>query len=214
MPDLYAELAAAPVATGRTRHTVNVPATDEDLLRAWFRLCFGQQQAYAVRAVAPEPRVDAPAAIRLGGEDDLELVVALDRLLPEHQALAPTFAGVEPPSEEEARADWEQTLGELAVALFVAEEGAERVGCLLLTNVARDFVDRRHNVDLSFAVTVARLRSRGVGRALAAHALTWAHERGYRTMTADWRVPNLLSSRFWDRRGFRPAFLRLYRSIP
>jgi hypothetical protein len=33
-------------------------------------------------------------------------------------------------------------------------------------------------------------------------------------MVTDWRVTNLLSSRFWPRRGFRLSFLRLYRSIP
>jgi hypothetical protein len=33
-------------------------------------------------------------------------------------------------------------------------------------------------------------------------------------MTTDWRVTNLWASRFWPRRGFRVAFLRLYRSIP
>jgi hypothetical protein len=27
-------------------------------------------------------------------------------------------------------------------------------------------------------------------------------------------VTNLLASRFWPKRGFRTAFLRLYRSIP
>jgi hypothetical protein len=27
-------------------------------------------------------------------------------------------------------------------------------------------------------------------------------------------VTNLLASRFWPKRGFRPFFLRLYRSIP
>jgi hypothetical protein len=33
-------------------------------------------------------------------------------------------------------------------------------------------------------------------------------------MVTDWRETNLLSSRFWPARGFRPFFLRLYRSIP
>jgi hypothetical protein len=33
-------------------------------------------------------------------------------------------------------------------------------------------------------------------------------------MTTDWRAVNLLSSRFWPRRGFRPQYLRLYRSVP
>jgi hypothetical protein len=33
-------------------------------------------------------------------------------------------------------------------------------------------------------------------------------------MVTDWRVTNLLASRFWPRRGFRASVLRLYRSIP
>ena len=33
-------------------------------------------------------------------------------------------------------------------------------------------------------------------------------------MGTDWRVTNLLASRFWPRRGFRTTFLRLYRHIP
>ena len=33
-------------------------------------------------------------------------------------------------------------------------------------------------------------------------------------MTTDWRMTNLLASRYWPRRGFRETFLRLYRSIP
>ncbi len=47
-----------------------------------------------------------------------------------------------------------------------------------------------------------------------AHALNGAHERGFRSMTVDWRSVNLLSSRFWPRRGFRPQYLRLYRAVP
>jgi hypothetical protein len=39
-------------------------------------------------------------------------------------------------------------------------------------------------------------------------------DEGYECMVTDWRVTNLLASRFWPRRGFRPMFLRLYRSIP
>ena len=33
-------------------------------------------------------------------------------------------------------------------------------------------------------------------------------------MVTDWRVTNLLASRFWPQRGFRETFVRLYRHIP
>ena len=71
-----------------------------------------------------------------------------------------------------------------------------------------------YNIDLAFAVTRAEVRGSGAGLALTAYALRWAHEQGFRSMTVDWRSVNLLSSRFWPRRGFRPQYLRLYRAVP
>ena len=67
---------------------------------------------------------------------------------------------------------------------------------------------------LAFAVTDPEARGLGAGTALTRAAFAWAHRAGYRSMVTDWRVTNLLSSRFWPRRGFRTTFLRLYRSIP
>ena len=69
-------------------------------------------------------------------------------------------------------------------------------------------------IDLAGASTEPALRGSGIGLALTHHAIAWAHEHGYPTMTTDWRMTNLLASRFWPRRGFRETFLRLYRSIP
>jgi GNAT superfamily N-acetyltransferase len=56
-------------------------------------------------------------------------------------------------------------------------------------------------------------RGRGVGLALSDHACRWAAEAGYGSLTIDWRVANLLASRFWPSRGFRPTFLRLCRMV-
>jgi ribosomal protein S18 acetylase RimI-like enzyme len=57
-------------------------------------------------------------------------------------------------------------------------------------------------------------RGSGIGVALTEAVLARAREEGYACMITDWRVTNLLASRFWPRRGFRPMFFRLYRSIP
>ncbi len=56
-------------------------------------------------------------------------------------------------------------------------------------------------------------RGSGAGLALTAASFAWARGRGYPAMVTDRRVTNLLSSRFWPKRGFRTTFL-LYRSIP
>jgi hypothetical protein len=49
---------------------------------------------------------------------------------------------------------------------------------------------------------------------MTTHVLAWAYAAGIPTMVTDWRMTNLLASRFWPKRGFRTTFLRLYRSIP
>ena len=67
---------------------------------------------------------------------------------------------------------------------------------------------------LGFASTLPEARGSGIGVALTDAGFAWAAEQGYEVMVTDWRVTNLLSSRFWPRRGFRETFLRLYRSIP
>ncbi len=67
---------------------------------------------------------------------------------------------------------------------------------------------------LGWAATRPDVRGSGAGVALTDAGFAWARERGYETMVTDWRVTNLLASRFWPRRGFRESFLRLYRRIP
>jgi GNAT superfamily N-acetyltransferase len=67
---------------------------------------------------------------------------------------------------------------------------------------------------LGWAATDPDVRGSGAGLALTEGAFAWARERGHEVMVTDWRVTNLLSSRFWPGRGFRETFLRLYRHIP
>jgi hypothetical protein len=66
---------------------------------------------------------------------------------------------------------------------------------------------------LGFAVTDPAVRGTGAGLKLTQASFAWAREQGYDTMTIDWRVTNLLSSRFWSARGFRPTFFRLHRLV-
>jgi predicted N-acetyltransferase YhbS len=67
---------------------------------------------------------------------------------------------------------------------------------------------------LAWAASRPERRGGGAGLALTDACVAWAAGRGHPAIVTDWRVTNLLSSRFWPRRGFRETFLRLYRSIP
>jgi GNAT superfamily N-acetyltransferase len=217
--DLYAALA------GRwdlSRYAVAVPASDDELIDAWFRLGFGCQLMWAVRETAEdESDVDErlrefAGEIRPGTPNDLGAAAAFDELLYTFQTRAPSFSGRTVPSRAELVDEWSDTWSEPdKYAQVVAEQDGRLVGHVLLYK--RPEGDLRvppKNIDLAQAATLDDVRGAGVGVALTQHVLGWAREHGYHSMTADWRSVNLLSSRFWPRRGFRPQYLRLYRAVP
>ena len=216
--DLYAAVAQAWVDEGRTRHFALVPASDEALVDAWFRLSFGQQQAHATREVDAGAR--RPAGVRRAEPGDVDALVELEPVLPAVQDRSPTFAfRLAPDDPDEVRADIEQELANPDVGLFVAEADGRVAGSFLVCPVEMSssvvgLCRPPGGCYLAWAATLPAVRGTGVGLALMQAADTWAHAAGYSVMTIDWRVANLLASRFWLRRGFRPTFLRLSRSIP
>jgi ribosomal protein S18 acetylase RimI-like enzyme len=216
--DLYAAVAQGWVDCGRTRHFALVPASDEGLLDAWFRLSFGQQQVYAIREV--DASASWPAGVRHADARDVDAIMALAPTLETVQERAPTFARRlmrEDPAE--LRADIEEEIASDSTASLVAEAGGRVVGSFILAPVETSssvvgLVRPPGECYLAWAATEPAVRGSGAGLALMQAGHAWAHEQGYSSMSIDWRGANLLASRFWPRRGFRPTFLRLSRSIP
>lgn len=215
--DLYGVAAERWVADDRVRHYAMVPATDPELVRAWSRVGFGQQHAHGIREV---PEADWPEGVRLATVDDVDALVELTPFLPDHQALSPVFGGGLPTQpEDELRAEILEDLAKPEIGELVVERDGRIVGSFELVPVELSSVHsglaRPDGAALlGWAVTRPDVRGSGAGLALTEAGFAWARERGHATMVTDWRVTNLLSSRFWPARGFRPTFLRLYRHIP
>jgi ribosomal protein S18 acetylase RimI-like enzyme len=215
--DLYAAAAGRWVDEGRTRHYAMAPATDAPLVEAWYRLSFGQQHAFGAREIPEDP--GPTVGTRLAGPDDVDAIVELAPTLPDYQDLSPVFAQAPRENEDELRAEISEDLKNPEIANIVAEVDGRVVGnlvvCPVTLSAAHSGVLRIDgSVLLAYAATAPAARGLGAGVAMTNAGFAWARERGYQTMVVDWRVTNLLSSRFWPRRGFRETFLRLYRSIP
>jgi GNAT superfamily N-acetyltransferase len=216
--DAYAAAAASWVDAGRKAHYAVVPASDAELVDAWFRLGFGQQHAYGIRDVPPERAL--PPGVRVAERADVDALVALAPLLSQHQALAPVFSAGPSANQtdDEIRSDIEQDFDDPAVGNLVAEVGGRIVGNFVVVPVEASSMHvglaRADGAAyLAWAATLPEVRGTGSGRALTEAAFAWARARGYEVMVTDWRVTNLLSSRFWPARGFRPTLLRLHRLL-
>jgi GNAT superfamily N-acetyltransferase len=218
--DLYGFAAARWVDAGRTRQYALLPAGDDALIDAWFRLSFGLQQVHALREVGAVTR----AAVRDGVEirapraDEIESLIEIDLALPHHQRTSPVFSSVPLPTREELRDEWRSTLAGDEETVLVGAVDGRPVACWALVPAERSGHDHtligNDACYLGFAATLPEARGSGIGVALTEAALGWAESAGYSVMVTDWRSTNLLASRFWPRRGFRPAFYRLYRHIP
>jgi GNAT superfamily N-acetyltransferase len=211
--DLYATLACE---WERERHRVYVPATDVSLVDAWFRLAFGLQLVYGARETGGDVAVpQTDVSVRLGRDADLDDAARLSNMLWEHQHGPPSFSARTLVSLDEMRERWRGTWDDPEFVHVVADRDGRVVGDVLLYR--RPESDLRvppNNIDLAHASVAPDARGSGVGVALVAYALQWARDEGFASMTVDWREVNLLASRFWPRRGFRPTFYRLYRHIP
>jgi ribosomal protein S18 acetylase RimI-like enzyme len=190
-------------------HFAIVEPPTNQALDPWYRLGFAQMHAYGMRKSGGE-RADVPGIeIRRGGLDSLETALAVDRLIHESQAASPSFS-TERLDEEQRRRDWIKTLAGRDVRYFVAERDGETVGHLTLYDDPHD----DEALHIASTAVLPESRGRGVGIALTSHALALAAEEGRPRVWTNWRVTNLVASRFWPARGFRLARLRLVRRLP
>jgi GNAT superfamily N-acetyltransferase len=210
--DLYATAAQRWVDDGHREHAIFIPSYDAAAIDAWFRLSFGASAALAMCETASET-YESGVQIRKGTPADFGHAARLEIAMNEAMQPAPSFSGQPPRSAEEVEAEWRED-DFSPFEHFVAEREGAVAGHLLLYRRPPDLRVPRDAIDLAQASTYPESRGTGVGRALTAHALTWAHEHGHPAMTIDWRITNLWASRFWPNRGFRTTFLRLYRLIP
>ncbi|MEV1142870.1 GNAT family N-acetyltransferase [Micromonospora sp. NPDC049799] len=219
MRDLYAVAATRWVDEGRTAHYVVVPAHDAELVRAWFRLGFGQQHAHAIRPAARlGTGTRAGLSVRRAIRADIPALAQLDVELPLHQGLSPTFSAGRVGTVEESLAEWAADFDDPAYTTFVAESNGRvigaAVGCALEQSSGHLSLARPdHAGFLGFAAVFPDARGVGAGRALGAAVIDWAVSAGFDSVVTDWRVTNLLSSRTWPALGFAETFLRLHRLI-
>lgn len=219
--ELYAVGAAAWVGEGRTNHHVLVPASDADLVEAWFALDFGQQHLHAVREVPPASFGVVPASelvIRRPTRDDIPAMAELELVLPRHSHLSPLFSPVPVQAHDEIEAELTEDFDNPKFTNFVAEHDGKIIGsataCDLSVSSSNNSLIRPASAGfLGYAAVLPEARGLGAGKALGETVLAWARDAGYPVIATDWRSTNLQADRSWRGLGFRPTFRRLHRFV-
>jgi GNAT superfamily N-acetyltransferase len=214
--DVWAAAAGPWFEQGLKEHYVLVPATDQSLIEAWFRLGFGAQHVYGLMEI---PDREWPPGVREATEDDVEALVALGPLLYRHQLQSPVFSHFQEQSPDAIREEVLEDFTHDTVVNLVYERDGRIVGNFAvypveLATMHSGLARLPAAAVIPFAVTEPGVRGSGAGVALTDASFAWARANGYETMVADWRAANLAASRFWPRRGFSTSFLRLHRSLP
>jgi ribosomal protein S18 acetylase RimI-like enzyme len=97
-------------------------------------------------------------------------------------------------------------------AVFVAEDGQERLGFIELWTLVDYFTGERHG-HISNLVVAAASERRGVGRALMATAESWCGERGYRMLSLHVFDANRGARALYERTGFAVDLLRYVKPL-
>lgn len=214
---LYGALAGEWVGAGRGHHYVMTPERDLGALDRWFHLAFGHQQVHALMEV--EPREPSPVegfAVRQIGPGDEAAIEPLVRVIWEAHRQSPVFAVVDDGDWEGLYPSHVELLNDPKVGYFIAEGDDGPLGHAVMDPVIETdhpMFTPEGSIYLEVAATVPEERGRGVMTALVDACMNWSASEGYEVCVTDWRATNLLSSRYWLRRGFRPVAYRLHRVI-
>lgn len=217
---LYAELARTWVEHGIFNHYTLILAHDRNLLDTWFSLGFAHQQAHGVlslRDYAPTKLIPDNITIRQIQHGDEAILRELSITNAGYQTQSPVFAPAPPEYILELQDGYVGLLEDEDCTMWLAERDGQVLGYQAYFTVEPDITDLtqpNNCIELGIAGTKPDARGSGIGSALTQHGLTYMKEKGYDYCIADWRVTNLLSSRFWESSiGFAPVIYRLERLI-
>jgi GNAT superfamily N-acetyltransferase len=218
---LYAVAADAWASEERFNQHVLVPASDDELVDAWFSLDFGQQHLHALRENPPATFGVVPRSelvIRRATRDDIPVLAELELVLPRHMVGAPVFSRlpIQPVEEilEEIEGDFDDPKYHWLVAEHHGRVIGDAIGISLEHSPGNNSLIRPASAGfLGYAAVLPEARGLGAGRALGEAVLTWSRDSGFDCAATDWRSTNIEADRTWRSLGFRPTFRRLHRSI-
>ena len=218
--DLYTALGERWLQFGVFYHVALMPVADSALIGAWFSLSFGVEQVHALQDLAGLSRrqvvIPPGVELRRAGPDDGPHLASMSEVIWSTQIKAPVWAVMMPEYVASRANAWSELAGDDEATVWLAMRGDEPLALQAYWPAEPEgdsLMSPEACINLSVAATRPEARGLGLGVALHEQIMDEARAAGYRYAETDWRSANLLSSRFWPRRGYRPVFYRLVRRL-
>lgn len=217
--DLYTNIAGKWIKYGCFDHYILVPASNPSVVDAWLRLGFSYEQVHGLCRLneIDDPSNDfCEVEIRLAKHYDREMVADISSLIMMYQAEAPVWGVGLPEDILEIREGYAELVDDKEVNLWLALKDEKIIGFQGYWSVESNELNMmipHHCVELKIAGTNIKERGRGIGSLLTQKGFSHARKQGNKYCIADWRITNILASRFWLKQGFRPIAYRLTRKI-
>lgn len=203
---LYGALATAWVNAGCRSHYVQVAATDARAGECWHALGFGRQFVTAMRETEAVALAEGPGDRRRARPEDLDIIMGFIDALHRFEAAAPISRPYLPEIPEE-RAVQAQMLEDPTCAHWIALRDGQPCAMQSFQPPPPDLsplIVPDQSIYLPHGYTELSARGKGIGTGLLASAMTWIREAALRYCLLHFTASNLVSTRFWLGRGFRP----------
>jgi GNAT superfamily N-acetyltransferase len=210
--EMYRQIAAEWVGEKYVAHYISISANDPEAIRACHWLGFGMLGMDALRGLQPIKEFNKQIVIRRAGIQDIDKVFDLHIELVAYMKNSPIFFI----AEKLSKGYFEEWVNDPDKAIWLAYVDEEPVAFLRMGPANDDvskFIYDKKTTSIYGAYTRGKMRGKDVMTSLLGYALKCARDDGYERCAVDFETMNLLGTRFWLGRGFRPVSFSLLRYV-
>ena len=207
---LYAEAGEQWINDGVLEHVAWV-YDRPDAREPWLDLNFAVMFRRGSRALNTPRETRLPSGYegRWASLDDLDLAVALTKVIDEAEARGPSFVAEAPLDRDELAT----TLEDPDTMYYVVEHAGEGIAQCIAFPLLPVRGAYPRTLHLSAVVVQREHRGRGVATAMLNDVLTGARNRGFDYVDVTWRTANSAAAAFWTAYGLTPTYVRLRRLV-
>jgi hypothetical protein len=212
---LYAKASILWLEQGCFSHFCLVPIANQVYYDAFIKLSFSIEQVHAVMNIEEYKPFEnvADVDIRLANKMDSEIMGKMSSIISTFQNSAPVFIPALPEVLERINKGFKGLVEEDDVIVLIAEKGMKELGFQAYEIITPNLMAPDTGIELGTAGTYHSQMGSGIGKNLMNEGCRIIKEKGYDSITIDWRITNLASSTFWPKCGFKPIAYRMSRYI-